>query len=57
VQEEPICDDCLMASWENCVVGPKPDNVVQVPAKAKSGRSNFDPAEHENLQLLQLWLG
>src|SRR5882757_5807376 len=43
VQEEPICDDCLMAFWEDCVVGPKPDNVVQVPAKAKSGPSNLRP--------------
>ncbi len=23
MQEEPICDDCLMPFWENCVVGPE----------------------------------
>jgi hypothetical protein len=26
VQEiEQICDECLMAFWQNCVVGPMPD--------------------------------
>jgi hypothetical protein len=23
---ELICDDCLLAFWKNCVVGPEPDN-------------------------------
>jgi hypothetical protein len=39
VQEEPICDDCLIAFWENCVVGPEPDSpsktlgLLGIPAK------------------------
>jgi hypothetical protein len=26
LQEKSICDECLLAFWANCVVGPEPDS-------------------------------